>query len=188
MNKKRLILGLAGLAALGGVVVSGAWAFTQSMIEATGGVEFCTGCHSMEPMGRAYLEDVHGGHSRSGVQAHCADCHLPHDSQLGYLIAKARTGIHDVWVEFLGDPQAIDWEAKREHRERYVYDSGCLHCHSRLQEAPVSDPKTVVAHRPYFQGTANRQCVSCHQHVGHKDLGLHLRAAPEQASTDNISR
>jgi cytochrome c-type protein NapC len=128
-------------------------------------------------MGESYEQDVHGGNNPQGIRVACTECHLPHGNEVEYIIAKARTGLHDIWAELTKDTEKIDWQALREHRERYVYDSGCLKCHSRLQEATEVSNKAFVAHRPYFLGETDKQCVTCHEHVGHHDLGEYLKQA-----------
>ena len=150
------------------------WLITDEGITATSDATFCVSCHSMEPFGKAHNADIHGGQNAHGVRATCAQCHLPHDSSLNYMVTKARTGIHDLWVENLGDPENIDWEAKRAHREDWVYDSGCLTCHTNLQEAMMATNKAFVAHRDYFLGAIDDQCVTCHENVGHTDLSAYI--------------
>ena len=146
------------------------WLITDEGITATSDATFCVSCHTMSPFERAHDADVHGGQNAHGVRATCAHCHLPHDSSFEYLYTKARTGIHDMWVENFGDVENIDWQAKREHREEYVYDSGCLHCHTNLEEATMATNKAFIAHRAYFHGETEDQCVTCHEHVGHANL------------------
>ncbi|MFQ5995457.1 MAG: cytochrome c3 family protein [Acidiferrobacterales bacterium] len=175
-RRKKLIwiLGIVFLAVPIGVTAS--WLVTQSMIEATSDVEFCGGCHSMKPVAAAYREDVHGGNNSHGVQVKCSECHLPHNNNLVYLVAKGYTGMKDVFAE-LTYADSVDWEAKRNERERYVYDSGCLTCHSNLANAEINNELGVLAHQKYFAGRIDRQCVSCHINVGHKDLSRHRSAA-----------
>jgi len=143
-------------------------------IHATSGAEFCVGCHVMEPMVASYEEDVHGGKNVQGIRAECADCHLPHESVLGYVVAKGITGMKDVWGNIVLDPTKIDWQERREHREHFTYDSGCMKCHSALEEASMNNKQAFLPHRDYFSGTTNETCVSCHENVGHKNLGLYL--------------
>ena len=150
------------------------WIVTDEGITATSDAQFCVSCHSMEPFERAHNADVHGGNNAHGVRATCAQCHLPHDSSLNYLYTKARTGLHDLYVENLGDPENIDWEAKRARREEYVYDSGCITCHTNLEHATQATPKALIAHKPYFLGQTDDQCVTCHENVGHADLTARL--------------
>jgi cytochrome c-type protein NapC len=154
-----------------------AWLVADEGIAATSGSEFCVSCHTMEPMELAYLDDVHGGNSVTGVQVLCVDCHLDHESSTAYFFDKIQTGTHDMWVEYTQDTTQIDWEEKRLHRESYVYDTGCLHCHSRLEESTMANNKAFVAHKPYFLGDTSKQCVSCHEHVGHKNLSEYLAVA-----------
>ncbi|NCF69569.1 MAG: hypothetical protein GWP61_26770 [Chloroflexi bacterium] len=98
----------------------------------------------------------------------------PHESL--HLYTKTRTGLHDLWVENLGDPDNIDWQAKRAHREEYVYDTGCITCHSNLEKATQATPKALIAHKPYFLRETDDKCVTCHENVGHADLSERLAA------------
>ena len=174
--------GLAALAALVALPLVGilGWATTDTMIHATSTREFCSGCHTMEPMALAYDDDVHGGNHPMGIRVVCTGCHLPHDGSLTYLLAKGHTGLHDVWAEFVGDPTKVDWFAMRERREDYVYDSACLACHSDLERATSANPRAFVAHKPYFLGAVEKKCVSCHENVGHHNLEDRLNAALKQ--------
>lgn len=150
------------------------WLAGEIAIEQTSGVEFCTTCHTMVPMAESYQQDVHGGRSRTGVQASCSGCHLPHDNPFIFLFGKARLGVRDVWAQLAYDLENIDWEAKRLERESFVYDSGCLHCHRNLQNAVSPSSAAADAHKSYFLGESDKQCVTCHESVGHKDLSAFL--------------
>jgi len=156
------------------VFAIGSWAVTDVVMHETGDEAFCRTCHAMRPMADAYREDVHGGAGEQGIQALCTDCHAPHDNPLNHVWAKMRFGTHSIWAQLTYDLDEIDWEAKREERERLVFDSGCLHCHSDLERASKKDSSTFIAHRPYFQGRTSKQCVTCHERVGHKNLSAHL--------------
>ena len=156
---------------------------TAIAVKETSGVNFCSSCHSMRPMADAYLESVHGGFGESGFVARCADCHLPHDSLMGYLVQKVRTGIHDVVTEITKDTYNIDWEEKREERRRFTYDSSCLHCHENLLRATKPNKKAYIAHKAYFSGRLKVEvdhkkvpamCTDCHKYVGHYQLGKRL--------------
>lgn len=150
------------------------WLVTDESITATSDAQFCVNCHTMEPFEKAHTADVHGGQNSHGVRATCAQCHLPHDSSLNYLYVKARTGIHDILVEKFGDPENVDWEAGRTRREEFVYDSGCLTCHTNLENATMASNKAFIAHRAYFVGNTDDKCVTCHEHVGHADLQKYI--------------
>lgn len=171
MKKALLVVALVFVVLLLGVTAS--WMITQSALEATSGPDFCTTCHTMEPFARTFRKDVHGGSNRRGLAAQCTDCHLRHDNVASYLWTKARFGLHDVWAQLTYDLDAIDWKAGLEHRERYVFDSGCLMCHRELEDARGNNA-AFVAHRPYFLGEIGMQCVSCHAQVGHSGLAAAL--------------
>lgn len=173
--RNRLVLAVVCMAGLG-IGVAASWAVMDTMIHATGDYEFCTACHSHEPIGSSYREDVHGGNNQAGWRATCSDCHIPHDNALHYLWVKGVHGVVDPTMELLKEPLDIDWHGNRERREEYVYDSGCLNCHKYLQEATEGSRMALRAHRRYFKGDSGRKCVSCHENVGHAELGNHLEA------------
>lgn len=147
---------------------------TETMVQGTSGEKFCGSCHTMTPMVAAYRQDVHGGDGPQGVQAKCTQCHIPADNVFIYMLRKTQFGMHDAWAQLTYDLDAIDWRAKREHRETFVFDSGCLGCHKDLERATMPTPAAFVAHRPYFLGETDMNCVSCHPNVGHEALGRYL--------------
>lgn len=166
-----LILGLVGV----GMV--GSWALLHTAFEATADYDFCTGCHSYEPIAAAYREDVHGGNNPQGLRAACNDCHLPHDNALHYFFVKARHGVVDPIASLVKSPEDIDWHGIRERRESFVYDSGCLGCHKNLETATVENRMAARSHKRYFKDPEAKNCVGCHENVGHHQLGDHLEAA-----------
>lgn len=174
MKRKLLIYGIGGAAALF-VVVLASWMTVEMTIEITSHADFCGQCHStMGPMVESYLASTHGGNNSHGVMAPCTDCHVSHDSLPAHVIGKAQSGSHDVWVQLTRHEDDFDWEATRLRREEYVYDSGCVTCHRNLQEATMLSNKAFVAHKPYFLGETEDQCVTCHEHVGHKNLSDYI--------------
>ena len=157
-------------------VTTGALATIGSvvMIEETSTNEFCGSCHSHKPIVDSFKADKHGGNNRVGLTANCVDCHLPHDNMAHYVLAKSKAGLIDIGIEFFGNPDAIDWQSNRKNSENYVYDSGCLTCHTNLEKATEGNMRALLPHRDYFSGRTDSKCVTCHNHVGHKNLGLYL--------------
>lgn len=166
---KRLF-GIIIILCCAGVAVPIFWGGTQIAIKETSDYEFCGGCHSMTPMVSSYLQDTHGGQNPAGIRATCSDCHLPHDGPFTYLKQKSINGAWDVWKEYIAGADDVDWHAKRERREEYTYNSGCLTCHNELGVSVVSTPATIVAHGPMLTGKGDDNCVGCHEHVGHYRL------------------
>lgn len=172
--RRRWLIWFAGVMGVG-VAVAASWALVDTVIHATGDYEFCTRCHSHQPIGSSYRESLHGGNNPSGWRASCSDCHIPHDNALHYLWVKGVHGVVDPTMEVLKDPYDIDWHGNRERREEYVYDSGCLSCHLYLEETSQASARAFLPHRRYFNAQ-DLSCVECHQHVGHSRLGHHLEA------------
>jgi cytochrome c-type protein NapC len=165
----RFIIWGAGLA-LVGILAVGAWVFITSMLAETAGASFCDACHTMDAQTEAYLRAPHGGNNRFGFQAKCVDCHLPHDSPLTYVLAKGKMGFMDVWTEFVGKPDGINWLGIEAHPQEYVYNSGCLSCHTRLLDATKDRPPVYKSHKAFFeqmQAGKNVWCIDCHPDVGH---------------------
>lgn len=167
--KKKFTLIFIGIL-LGGIMIYGG----HYAVKQTGDLPFCGACHVMTPMVNSYKNDVHSGISKKGVKASCTSCHLPHDSIFNYLTTKAITGSYELAITALGKDKDVDWLKKRDNKEHYVYDSGCMSCHNEILIVKnVSNPKQIEMHDHYIalQNT-NKQisCVSCHVNVGHKNL------------------
>lgn len=170
LNVKLLLL----IAVVSGAAVPIIWGTTETAIKATSDYEFCSTCHSMQAMTVSYLADTHGGNNIAGIRASCSDCHLPHDNAFVYLAQKAKSGAWDVYKEHIAGADDVDWLAKRERREQYTYESGCLNCHNEIKQQKVNTAKSWLAHGPVFRGEVDKSCVSCHQHVGHHNLAQAL--------------
>lgn len=178
--KKTIIL-FVGIGIIVGFIMS---LGTYKGVKETSGDKFCVSCHSMEPMVGVYRDDVHGGNNPVGIQAKCVDCHLPHDSLASYLYTKAKNGAIEVAITAFGDPEKINWIEKRKERERYVYDSGCMNCHTNiLEQKTAKNPKQIEMHEHYKNKLNTKKplnCVSCHISVGHHGLRNELnKITPE---------
>ena len=105
-----------------------------------------------------------------GFRAQCVDCHLPHGNFVDYLVTKAVTGTGDVLQNITFDPHEFDWAANaEENRLEFTFDSACRRCHHNLHGKGLSSGG-FIAHRAYERGETDRQCASCHPHVGHNDI------------------
>ncbi len=166
----------AGLLLFIGVIVGVGLAFaTYEVSENTAGASFCGSCHTMKPFVSAFRIHVHGGDNRYGFQTRCNDCHLPHDGLIHYLFIKAKASTNDMWVETFDNTAKIDWPEKLKSGRRFVYDSGCLACHTNLQTRTLSNPRAFLPHRMYFSGTTSKSCADCHSGVGHKHLAEYIK-------------
>ena len=96
------------LLALIPVVVLASWAGTEYLLDHSSGAEFCSGCHTMEPMTISYETTKHGGNNKYGIRAQCADCHLPHEGRATYLLTKAQKGATDIWMVYDGTRSGLN--------------------------------------------------------------------------------
>lgn len=158
---------------LGLVIGAGSVIGTQVMVTSTGTNEFCgTACHSMQWV---YTEYKGSGHyvNRTGVQANCHDCHIPH-SYPQHLWHKAKAGIKDAIGELRG---VISTEEKFKERRldlakivwagfRETDSANCRICHAM-------SPEILAKQKPFAQKLhANRAaekqtCIDCHKGVAH---------------------
>ncbi len=136
----------------------------------------CMSCHEMRVFYNTWKLSAHGLAEKGAVRAKCVDCHLPHTSLSGYLLAKARAGLHDYLAHFSGKMNTpekwLDYVKQREMRETVkpiAFDSGCRQCHKVLigNGIPL---KAIKAHKAYLLGETKKTCVSCHRSVGHGDI------------------
>lgn len=139
------------------------------MIEVTNTDTFCVTCHVMKPFRTAWRQAPHGGANAKGVVAQCVDCHLPHGGFVEYVAAKAYTGTRDIILNMVIDPEAYDWIGRSQSRREFTYDNACRSCHQNLVPEGMRT-SGIMAHRQYLTGTIDKQCVDCHEHVGHKDM------------------
>ncbi|HDD56244.1 MAG TPA: cytochrome C [Chloroflexi bacterium] len=167
-GKKTLywLVGIASLFILGLI----SWVVIETGIEVTSRPNFCGTCHAMKPMVNSYHDSIHGGNNPRGITAACTDCHVSHENVFKHFLGKARSGTHDAWVTLVRDESTLDWQEKRLSREEYVYDSGCLTCHQKLQAATADNG----FHTNYFNGVITSKCASCHESVGHANLNKYL--------------
>lgn len=134
---------------------------------------FCVLCHEMAPMRASYDQDVHGGKGKTGIKANCVDCHLPHNNLFNYVFTKAKNGASEVGVHFFGNVDAIDWQEHRKERANFVFDDGCIHCHTNYATNEKFSPRALEMHKHYnslIDTDKKLGCASCHAEIGHKGL------------------
>ena len=138
-------------------------------VDKTAKPEFCMSCHEMKPMGESFKISVHGGNNPQGFAAHhCTDCHLPHNSLAGYLIAKGISGTRD-FLAHIGLTKMVDFKENFYEMKDYVYDSACLHCHEGIKDPEkavgLSENIKEIHEKFYWQpkkAGKDVSCVTCH--------------------------
>jgi nitrate/TMAO reductase-like tetraheme cytochrome c subunit len=150
----------------------------NSVVAYTNTTAFCVSCH--ENVAAEYQDTIHY-RSRSGVQAGCADCHVPH--QFGpKMVAKAQAVTH-VWGQLVGTIDTPEkFEAKRLVLAERVWSAmeandsmQCRTCHD--WNAMDLENQALRARRQHEEAmTTGETCIDCHKGIAHK--------MPEQEGED----
>ncbi|NLS12497.1 cytochrome C [Vibrio sp. SM6] len=148
--------------------------------------EFCSSCHTMEPMAETFARSVHGGNNSQGFVAECVDCHLPDSNVVEELYVKGTSGLRHLWGEYILGMEALDYQALHPKRTEYVFDSGCESCHQALEaRADVATDTSPISDQTHKMAFAQRetnsdfQCASCHYDIAHPDLKRQMRINEE---------
>jgi nitrate/TMAO reductase-like tetraheme cytochrome c subunit len=107
--------------------------------------------------------------NRTGTVVHCVECHLPPAGH-GYLLAKAKQGMKDVYGYLFKDSAEFKWEDKRklEAARKFVYSESCIKCHQNLFPVNLSQDGEN-GHLNYITSKEEVSCLNCHLEVGHFD-------------------
>ena len=164
MKRRTRLLFFVGLIA--GLVV---FAGFRKVVDATSTNDFCAQCHVHPQATSSWKQGVHYA-TASGYRVACVECHLPPEGE-GFLVAKVKTGLRDLWSYWTKDSTDFDWEAAStlERASKHVYNSTCVSCHENLFPARLTSEGSV-AHLYYKQMTEkgeDLQCISCHLNAGH---------------------
>ncbi len=114
----------------------------------------CNNCHVMDAQ---YENWYHAAHEKTAT---CVDCHLPHDNIVHYWVAKAETGVHDVYVFSTGQVPVLI--RAKPATDEYI-QANCVRCHQDTVE-------NIMAGAQAF----DRRCWDCHRSVAHGDRGISL--------------
>jgi len=177
-----MVIGITGVL-LGMALVLGA----EQLDRLTTTEAFCaSSCHSMQ----AYLADeptyknsIHRTTS-SGVQAGCADCHIP-KGLLPATWSHIIDGSRDLYGELTNDYQQPElWQARRVElawrvRDKMLADDSrnCRACHTR-EIVPTQRPRGQRQHE-----LAQREkisCIGCHFNL------VHAEVKPRQGFLDKV--
>lgn len=156
------VIFLLGFAAFGGLNTF--FAYTNEMA-------FCTSCHSMQTNFEEYKNTVHFK-SASGVQATCADCHVPKEffPKLGAKIMAAKDVYHEVMgtVDTPEKYEARRWEmANRVWAKMEATDSReCRSCHD-FSNMDLSAQSRMARNKHSRAPEKGQTCIACHRGIAH---------------------
>ncbi|MCK4569579.1 MAG: cytochrome c nitrite reductase small subunit [Bacteroidales bacterium] len=114
----------------------------------------CVNCHIMAP------EYATWSHSSHREEAHCNDCHVPHNNFFNKYYFKAKDGMRHAYIFTMRlEPQSIFIREEGRH----VVQQNCLRCHSDL----VHNPKMLALTNTYHDSFNERACWECHRETPH---------------------
>lgn len=133
--------------------------------------DFCVSCHSMATVNEEYRQSVHYQNA-SGVQAGCADCHVP--QAVGPLIKAKLFAAKDVYHELAGTIDTVDkFEQRRWHLANVVWDKmmatdsrECRSCHA-FSSMNYEEQGRRLAKRHQRAEQEGKTCIACHKGLAH---------------------
>lgn len=149
------------------------WGGFNTAMEATNEMTFCIGCHEMrETVYEEYKESVHF-QNPSGVQASCADCHVPRG--WGHKVVRKIQATGEVYHKVLGTIDTPEkFEAKRWLLANRVWDNmratdsrECRNCHD-FAAMDLSEQDRSARKKHAKAGTDGKTCIDCHKGIAHK--------------------
>ncbi len=165
-KKAAIVIGifLLGFAAFGGMNLF--FSYTNEM-------EFCISCHSMNTNYEEYKETVHFK-SASGVQATCADCHVPKEffPKLAAKVIASKDVFHEI-IGTIDTPEKYEahrWEmANRVWAKMKATDSReCRNCHD-FNNMDLSS-QSRMARKKHARAPMNGDtCIDCHKGIAHME-------------------
>lgn len=143
------------IAAVAAVLAFGIFVFvTDAPAYAGTNPSTCNNCHIMDS---EYENWYHAGHAEAAT---CVECHLPHDNLVSYYLAKARTGMHDVYVFSTGQTPVL---IRLKPDTKKIIQANCIRCHASTVENILAGPQAF-----------DRNCWDCHRSVAHSGRGISI--------------
>lgn len=154
-----------------GAGIGFAGAFTTAL-EYTNTMEFCVSCHTMHTNYEEYQQTLHFKNP-SGVQATCADCHVPKPF-IPKLVVKI-IAAKDVYHEIIGTINTPEkFEARRGYMASLVWQRmersnsrECRSCHD-YKNMDLSEQSRTARNRHARAEDKGQTCIDCHRGVVHK--------------------
>ncbi len=147
----------------------------RAVLSYTSSDRYCISCHVHPNADQSWKLSTHYN-NRAGNVVHCTECHLPPEGH-GYLYAKAKHGLKDIYGYLVKDSSTINWEKKKllETAKGFVYEESCVKCHQNLFPVTLS-VNGGNAHLFFITSKDPLNCINCHLNVGHYDPGTFLHA------------
>ncbi len=138
----------------------------------TNEMEFCVSCHTMNINDLEY-QDTRHYKNRSGVQATCADCHVPKEflPKITTKVVAAKDVYHEV-IGTIDTPEKFEayrWDmATRVWKKMERSNSReCRTCHE-FKDMDLSEQGRSARSRHSRAEDRGETCIDCHKGVAHK--------------------
>ncbi|MBF0402192.1 MAG: NapC/NirT family cytochrome c [Magnetococcales bacterium] len=147
-------------------------------MSATNNMNLCISCHEMDGVYQEYKKSLHYS-NRVGVQATCADCHVPHGKTfpdwVSKFLVKLEVGSKDIYHHAMGTyPDRAAFEKKRWDLAQNVINSmksrdskECRGCHSLEAMDLTAQSKSASNRHKKMMEAGGKTCVDCHTGVAH---------------------
>ncbi len=173
---KKLLAIFSPITLLTGGIFAGIilWGGFNTAMEVTNTMEFCISCHEMrDNVYEEYKETIHYKNP-SGVQATCADCHVPRPWV--YKVIRKIKASNELYHKALG---TIDTREKfDQHRwkmAKRVWDTmkstdsrECRNCHA-LGTMDLSGQDRTARKRHARAEEQGETCIDCHKGIAHEE-------------------
>lgn len=159
-------------ALIGGIALVALLAVTAFSLKATSTVEFCTSCHEMKVHAEELKYSTHAK-DKDGKAIICSDCHIPAGYGPRYLSVKIYSGMKDLYVHFVEQPESVNRAEQQPVARRFLDDANCLRCHEDLYKDAKGEKEVSregrLAHDAYLgkNGQARSNCAGCHINIAH---------------------
>lgn len=167
-RRSPLVLLLSGIGV--GIVF---WGGFNTALEASNSMTFCIGCHEMrDTVYQEYQESVHFKNS-SGVQATCADCHVPRPWV--HKVVRKIKATNELYHKAVGTIDTPEkFEAKRWQLANRVWDQmkandsrECRNCHD-FDSMDLSEQDRSARKKHAKAPVEGRTCIDCHKGIAHE--------------------
>jgi cytochrome c-type protein NapC len=167
--RKRSPIVVLALGVVGGIVF---WGGFHTAMEVSNTMAFCTGCHEMRDTVYAeYKESVHYRNA-SGVQATCADCHVPRE--WGHKVVRKIQATNELYHKALGTIDTPEkFEAKRWELANRVWNKmretdsrECRNCHD-FDAMDLSEQDRSARKKHANAPVRGKTCIDCHKGIAH---------------------
>ena len=149
------------------------WGGFHTAMEMSNKMAFCISCHEMrDTVYKEYQESVHY-RNPSGVQATCADCHVPRD--WGHKVVRKIQATNELYHKIMGTVDTPEkFKAKRWELANRVWDTmkssdsrECRNCHD-FTAMDLSEQDRSARKKHSQAPHEGKTCIDCHKGIAHE--------------------